>query len=495
MRLIFIHIISALQIVLSLPIIGQTDKDPPTSPVLNLVTVNQETGNSELSWSLSPSSDVSGYVVYSFVNGEGNALDTLLNPNITSYIRYGSGSTYFSESFVVAALDSSGNISPLSNALHTIFLKAVVDTCGKKIEISWNSYSSFPIEVLSYSVLFSTDGTNFTEVAEVSLEKNNLTIEDFTFDVQYCYIVRANLAGGYNSGSNKSCLLTKMQKPPQWINADYSKVTPEKDILLSFTIDPSSEITSFNLERKTGLSGTFQQIAQFNNVTGSVLFSDAMPDLSKIHYYRLSAVNNCNIPIIYSNISSNIVLSMQRNENDINLIWNPYKEWIGSISSYKLYINTGNSFDERQSIPPGDTSATVNYADLMYEVSVSEVCFMIKAFETSNPHNIDGESQSSQVCTSATETITVPNIFTPDNNLINDFFKPVLSFTPIDYKLIITDLRRETVFETRDCNSEWDGTKNGDQLPGGVYLWYLNVTTPSGKNISRKGTVTIVFNR
>ncbi|MCJ7447819.1 MAG: gliding motility-associated C-terminal domain-containing protein [Bacteroidales bacterium] len=495
MRLKFIHIISALQIALSLPVYGQTDQDPPVSPVLNLVTVNQETGNSELSWSLSPSSDVSGYVVYSFINGEGYALDTLFNPNITTYIRYGSGSSYFSESFVVAALDSSGNISPLSNALHTIFINAEIDTCGKKIDITWNSYSSFPRVVLSYTILFSTNGTNFTEAGEVSSEKKNLTLEDFTIDVQYCFIVRANLAGGYISGSNKTCLLTKMQRPPQWINADYSKVTPDKNILLSFSIDPSSEVTSFSLERKTGLSGLFQQVAQFNDITGSVLYSDVKPDISKIHYYRLSAVNNCNKPIIYSNIASNIVLSMQRSENDINLIWNPYKEWMGSISSYKLYVNTGSSFEERLSIPPGDTSVTFSYADLMYEVSGREVCFLIKAFEASNPYNIDGESQSSQVCTAATETITVPNIFTPDNNLINDFFKPVLSFTPTDYKLIITDLLRRTIFETIDSNTEWDGTNNGNQLPEGVYLWYMNVTTPSGKNISRTGTVTIIFNR
>ena len=187
---------------------------------------------------------------------------------------------------------------------------------------------------------------------------------------------------------------------------------------------------------------------------------------------------------------------MQRDENDIKLIWNPYKEWLGSVGSYNLYVKTGSSFEEIKSIITGDTSAIIDYKkELMYQITGSEVCFLIKAFETLNPYGIDGESHSSQVCTPVTEIITVPNIFTPDNNSINDYFYPVLSFTPANYHLIVTDLQRKILFETRDHNQVWDGTMNGNKLPGGVYLWYLNVTTPSGKNISRNGTVTIVFNR
>ncbi len=346
--------------------------------------------------------------------------------------------------------------------------------------------------MLNYTILYSVDGSSYSEAGITSAETDSYIISDFLFDKQYCFIVRADLADGYSSVSNKVCLYTRMLRPPQWINADYATVVPEDEILLSFKIDPESEIISYILERKTGASGLFSQIYYFSRTAESFLYSDAEADIREVNYYRLSAVNNCNVPITVSNLASNIVLSLEQDENDINLTWNPYKEWNGMISSYKLFIKAGMQYEERYTIMPEDTAFTVKYSDLMYEVAGYEVCFMIKAYEASNPYGVSGESRSSRNCSPVTEVITVPSVFTPDNNLVNDLFVPVLSFTPVEYHLIITDLSRKTVFETRDHAQAWDGTKNGNPVPEGVFLWFLEARTPSGKTVSRTGTVTII---
>jgi len=91
---------------------GQVDSIRPAAPVLNLVTVNQLTDNVEVSWLPSTSPDVSEYVVYLYRNNEGYVLDTLTDQMTDSYIRTGSGASFYSESFVVAAVDTAGNISP-----------------------------------------------------------------------------------------------------------------------------------------------------------------------------------------------------------------------------------------------------------------------------------------------------------------------------------------------------------------------------------------------
>jgi len=386
--------------------------------------------------------------------------------------------------------------SKLSNALNTIFCSSEIETCNKVINLKWNRYPDYPDSVLEYKIYVSVNGSPLSEMYSVDNKTTNYTISEFVTDAQYSFAVKAILEGGSVSSSNKTpSLSTKMQRPPLWINADYATVNSENKISLSFSIDPLSEITHFMLERKSGPSGIFKEIAQPVSVDNSVSFTDNQADVNIINYYRLSAINNCNNPVTVSNISSNLVLSLERSGNELNLSWNSYKEWLGIVSSYRLFVNTGQGFIEKVLLQPSDTAFTLGYQELMYEVTGDKVCFYISVTEASNPYGITGLSNSSIVCTIPTEIITVPNIFTPNNDLVNDFFKPVLSFTPLDYHLVISDRKGNILFETRDYNAAWDGSQNGNPHPQDVCLWFLKTTTPSGKSISKTGTITIMHSR
>ena len=486
---------STFLIILCLQAAGQIDSIRPLPPVLDFVTVNHLTGDVEISWQPSSSPDVSGYVIYLYNNDEGYFLDTLQNPFPTSYLRTGSGTSFYSESFVVAALDAAGNISPLSNSLNTIYNEAEIDSCNKKIVVKWNSYKNTPVKVKNYLVLVSDGGSQFSVAGEASSETNTFIIDDFELDTRYCFIVRAILENGKVSGSNNDCLVTKMQRPPQWINADYATAGDDNKIELSFNIDPLSEIKAFRLERKTGNTGDFQQIHQFTSSATSLTFIDDKADISKINYYRLAALNNCGTPVTYSNIASNIVLSVIQNGDVLKLGWNAYRNWIGGIGAYRLYVNPGDGFTEIETISPDDTTFIMNYSDIMYDVSGDDVCFILKAFEASNPYGDPGESSSPAICIPVAVNIIVPDTFTPDGNGINDLFFPVFSFTPEDYYLLITDLRRRKIFESRNFMDKWDGRFNGALLPEGAYLWMLKARTPSGETVTKSGTVTLIFNR
>jgi gliding motility-associated-like protein len=165
---------------------------------------------------------------------------------------------------------------------------------------------------------------------------------------------------------------------------------------------------------------------------------------------------------------------------------------MGEVAGYHIIINEGSGFHELAAVSPSDSTLTVNYASFMYNITGEYLCFIAGASETGNPYGVAGETSSVSVCTEIIENITVPNAFTPNDDLVNDFFKPFLSFTPIDYYLIITDRKNTTLFESHDWMEVWDGKKKGESLAQGVYLWYLNVKTASGKLIKRSGTVTII---
>jgi gliding motility-associated-like protein len=272
-------------------------------------------------------------------------------------------------------------------------------------------------------------------------------------------------------------------------------VNDDNSISLSYTIDPQSEIKNFGLDRKKDNETDFTRLAVIQSSGNTVTYTDHNATPGQKYIYRLGAINNCGNPVVLSPVSVNIVPGLSADNGILTLSWNKYREWEGSVDHYKVFINTGSGFTEKAFLQPDDTSFTINYTDFMYEIASGSYCFRVEAYEGTNPHGITGLSRSSQACGETEEVITVPNAFTPDNDMINDLFRPVLSFTPSRYKLIITDRKNNKVFETTSHLAEWDGTNNGNPLPPDVYLYFLSVTTPSSKNVSRTGTVTIIKNR
>ncbi len=468
----------------------------PLPPVLTSVSVQPETGYTEFTWTLSPSTDVAAYLIYAYHNENGiprgDIIDTIWDPAATSYIYKSTISRYYSVSYVIASFRIPKCTSPFSNIINTIFAEASVDTCNKKIGIKWNNYPSAPRKVIDYSVQVAVNGANYSEAGKLAPEKTSFELNDFINDASYCFVIRADLEGGTFSFSNKVCLSTKMQRPPEWINADYATVNQKNNIDLSFSVDPLTQISSYRLERKIPDEPDFSLLTKIETTNRNIGFTDKTADPFKINYYRLLAVNNCSNPVVSSNLSCNIVPLLENKDNIIKLTWNSYRFWQGIVSDYKVYIDKGNGFLEFSSIPPSDTVSSINYSLFMYDITGRKVCFYINALETANPHGISGETSSSPVCTDIVENITIPNAFTPNNDLINDSFKPVLSFTPIEYHFVVTDRSNNILFESRDQLAEWDGKKNGESLPQGVYLWFLKIKTPSGKQLTRTGTVTIL---
>jgi gliding motility-associated-like protein len=469
------------------------DEDPPSSPVLTFITVIPETGKSHLNWNLSPSPDVAGYIIYNYRNGEGYAFDTLWNPAANNYLTGTSFAAFLSESYVVAAIDSSGNPSPLSNVLGTIFSTAVLDTCNNSLRVGWNLYPSLPKEVTGYRILKSINNGTFEEAGIADPSQTSFTLGSFETGQKYCIVVSAILEGGFESKSNKSCIMTEMERPPDWINADYATVADGK-IAVSFTADPLSELVTYRLEKRKGDEVQFNVIETFISADGVVEYTDAEADPGEINTYRLGAVNNCGTVVTYSNIAGNMVTKVNRDGNKITLTWNSYSWWLGGVSDYRININYGNGYSELVSLSPADTIYMLNYSDLMYETGSEEICFVAEANENVNIHGIAGKSTSAPACIEVTEIVTLPNAFTPNGDLVNDLFSPVFSFTPVEYSIVITDLKNNRLFESVSHSQAWDGTSGGVPKPQGVYLYYLRVTAPSGKVIIKNGTVTILDN-
>ncbi len=469
------------------------DTQSPLPPVLNLVSVEQATGYTILQWTAGGSTDVAGYVIYLYINGEGYAIDTLYQPYATSYTNTDSNAGFYSESYVIAAIDSSDNISALSNFLNTIYLNVSIDTCANNIDLVWNPYQSTTAGVYDYRIHYSVNGDPYINAGSNLPDDTTFSTGSFESYSGYCFYVEASLDNGLSSLSNITCIDTDLPVPPEWINADFASYTGEGYVELSFTIDPLTEYRLYSIERSTDSLSGYSSVQEAYATAGKIIFTDEYP-VEGINYYRLAALNSCNEAVKYSNIASTIDLSGEWRDEGIILEWNRYYEWYGGIEYFRILRNNRGYYEEIAVTDATHNTFSDDPLDFIYETGQQNVCYRIIAEEGSNPYYSGARSYSSALCIEQPAKIFVPNTFTPDGNGLNETFAPILSFTPLMYRMIIKDRSGRTLFETKDHRRAWDGRYAGGRLPEDVYIWFLEAQTPEGKIIKKSGTITIIFN-
>ncbi len=461
-------------------------------PVLRLVTVDHSTASATLTWLPGSGSGIAGYVVYRYRNSEGYAIDTIRDPGILTYTDYSSGALFFSESYVVAAFDSERNISPLSNPLSTIFLQASIDTCNLEIGLDWTPFTPVSSDISGYEVLI-TEGGETVSSGILSPSETSRTISAFSFHTTYTLLIRAILSDGESSLSNRVVVATDLPRPPAWIEISAVYINSADEIGLNINYDPLSEIRLFRLERKTENETDFSEVSLVSSTGGSFVYTDQAASPTKRHRYRVSAVNSCNGMAITSLTAGNILLTGELKDYVITLNWNSYSGWQAGVANYSLNVSTGGSYNEVVDKYGADTTYLTSYRDLMYEVTAGSVCFYVEADRFGGAAGAEKPS-SNRVCFVATENIFIPNVFSPDGNGLNDFWRPVISFTPLSYYLVVRSRTGATLFESVNFQGEWDGTHKGRKLPPDIYLWYLRLVAPSGEKTEKSGTVAIIYN-
>ncbi len=88
--------------------------------------------------------------------------------------------------------------------------------------------------------------------------------------------------------------------------------------------------------------------------------------------------------------------------------------------------------------------------------------------------------------------IEMPNVFTPNNDHVNDFFTPknVIGISNAD--LSIFNRWGELLFQTTDITKGWDGKIDGKESSDGTYSWILSYTTIKNETVTKKGFLTLI---
>ncbi len=133
----------------------------------------------------------------------------------------------------------------------------------------------------------------------------------------------------------------------------------------------------------------------------------------------------------------------------------------------------------------GETSGDVNTSTIYnYEGT-----YIISLKATSIEGCVDSISKTVTIISTGDY---IPNVFTPNEDGVNDSFYPVISKLTEDYHMMIFNRWGNLIFETFDQNGKWDGTYSGSKVPFGVYFYVITFKHGSN-NIYYNGTVSAVY--
>lgn len=470
----------------ALPLAGQDD-ERPQSPTLDMVTVDPATGFALLKWLPSPSPDVGSYVVYIYTEERADAIDTIYSPFVFEYTHTASVARYRSVSYVVAAIDSSDNPSPLSNSLSTIWLSAAEDPCTATVTVSWTNYDNQFHPGSGYR-LHITDGTggSYPEVV-LPLSSTQYLFTGYEADTEYCFHVTASDGTVPLSSSNRACITTGSEVAPEWVRI-YAIAVDNGGISFSAGYDPSTVMNDFRLFRHDPVEAAWDEAASSTGVAGRVSFFMAQADTTVVRLYRVAAMNSCGLASTVSAPSRNMVPEASISGTVVNLRWNrPSAGWSGLFSVWR---DTGDGMREVVS-SLSDTLWSDDYTTFATDVSAAEVVYRVSTTDLSAPAGT-GPHLSSAAVIEASENVFMPNAFTPGSTDENAIFRPEFSFHPGEYDFRVVSRSGVLLFRTGDPGEGWDGRHNGRMMPPGVYLWSLRLTTTSGQTLERNGTVTIL---
>jgi len=468
---------------------GQQDSILPAVPLPVSVTVDPYTGSSTIRWIPSVSTDVERYIIYASDLLYGFlAIDSVAASHIPEYVDSNSFARYRTTGYSVAARDSSGNRSPMSEPLWTVYLSAANDSCYSRINLSWTPHANVSHPSDRYELWVSVGEEAVYKYITLTKTDTSYIFRDYLPGTRYCFFITAtNEEGAFPSSSNRQCITTGIERAPGWLRLEAISVEGG-GMVVTGSYDRESTMDDFILLRvDEGVSG-WSQCGTATGFDGTVSFALSDADTGRVTPYRLAVLNSCGVPADSSLPGRNILLSREKRGMQVNLQWN--RTGLSSAPLFSVWRDRGFGWEEAASAL-SDTIWSEDLSLIAGSVTSASVAYQVTVSHAGSPPGTPA-SRSNVTLVPLEVNIYMPNAFTPDGDGLNDLFMPALSFLPEEYEFSIYTRSGVLLFRTADYGEGWNGRHNGRLMPSGVYLWNLRLTTPSGQSEARRGTVTIL---
>lgn len=345
-----------------------------------------------------------------------------------------------------------------------------------------------------------TEISNNTKQIKENQQIEKLTREETKFEAEFLDQEEANEVEKHpvqpeektEVTSEPFTLVGKMEKATIKSNDQNSKTNPQP--IKQETVLPESTTSNYNFEItaidilspaclnskinfKGNISGNvpegvkYQWFMEGKQINGNELFTSISSINSGIKKITLKAFVNSEL------VSSQSTIIEIHNAPDLSFKAIDSKDlFTDNQISLSVLHPTEGTYQWKATgatIPQGENSTLIfdseGYKEITLEHTSAEGC--VTASTQSVEMNIDFKTD-------------YPNIFTPDNNGVNEEFELIM-FENLDlksYELNIFNLNGKLVFSTKDQTKGWNGKLNnvGPMQPKGTYAWIVDLENKEG---------------
>jgi gliding motility-associated-like protein len=478
------------------------DKISPLMPIISSVSIDTITGQTVISWNENSQEDTYGYVVYmSEPNGILFEIDTVYGQSNTFY-SFNSDANISPLNFSIAAFDSCfTDLTPVTyqtsakSDVHTsMYLTHEYDICLKSLHLSWTNYKGWEY-IDSFEVYGHKVGEPWALFGKSKKRFFDLDLAEYQ-NYEFAILARDSLLPLQNFAfSNTINFYTISSSKPAYNYTRLGDVVGNS-IEIHHYVEAVSGITELALEKKNE-KGEFEEVQRLTLAENLVFVDEDVDVANQSYYYRVRIIDSCGNPAATANEVRTILLKVQKDDiRQTNfLTWNAYEGFNGSILYYNVFRGVNGVFDgvPLKQVPSNQLFCedTIQVEDASFS---GEICYIIDAVEGDNLYGSPKISHSNIVCPMYEPLIYIPTAFTPNEDGLNEGFKPIVSLFDIaEYTFTIIDRWGQVIFRTNDINEAWYGEINASNAsaPVGTYIYGLELKRADGQEIIRRGHLTL----
>ncbi len=459
------------------------DTIPPAIPIVKRATVED---NESVLFEYVPNTEVdfAKYVIYSNTNQF-----TIPDINDTSLLETGLNTLNAAYSYKMYAMDVCQNASTFSEQHTTVELKATGSV--NSIDINWSAYQGF--DTSFYYELWRKNAEESAFSLLTTLPKDTLHYTDTSILCHQTYYYRIKSVEtdsseqiSWSDTAGATPVYVAILPLPENIRAT---VVNNKNVLLEWHLAKHNRVFNYHIYRAE--DNGVPVLYRILNASDTFLLDVDVNVQEHSYQYTTYVVDACGGMSSPSNIANTILLNVRMIGNDIlkhdpTLTWNPYYQWETGVDHYNVEFKdeATQSFELICRNNNDQFVAKHKYINLIQ----SEYCYLVTAFKTGDTSIF---SESNIACVSTAPRLYAPNVFTINNDNLNDVFY-VRGVFIAQFNLKIYNRWGELMFESNNINEGWDGTLNGEKCKPDVYVYMAEGIGIKGQRINIKGNVTLM---